>query len=44
LLNGNWEYDDDPNALFETDALHDLFSNPVSGEGRIATSPATRQD
>ncbi len=44
LLNGNWEYDDDPNALFETDALHDLFTNPVSGEGeeRYITCDAAR--
>jgi len=44
LLNGNWEYDDDPNALFETDALHDLFTNPVGGEGeeRYITCDAAR--
>jgi len=44
LLNGNWEYDDDPNALFETDALHDLFTNPVSGDGedRYITCDAAR--
>ena len=44
LLNGNWEYDDDPNALFETDALHDLFTKPVSGEGeeRYITCDAAR--
>jgi len=29
LLYGNWEYDDDPNALFARDDLTDLFSNPV---------------
>lgn len=27
LLNGNWEYDDDPNALFDADTLRDLFTN-----------------
>lgn len=29
LLFGNWEYDDDPNALFAIDDLNNLFSNPV---------------
>jgi phage terminase large subunit len=27
LLNGNFEYDDDPSRLFEFDALNDLFTN-----------------
>ena len=26
---GNWEYDDDPNALIAYDAIIDLFSNTV---------------
>lgn len=30
LLYGNWDYDDDPSALYERDALSDLFTN--SGE------------
>ena len=30
LLEGNWEYDDDPTKLFEYDAIVDLFTN--SGE------------
>lgn len=29
LLNGNWEYDDDPAKLFEFDTIQDLFTNPV---------------
>ena len=29
LLLGNWEFDDDPNALFARDRLLDLFTNPV---------------
>lgn len=33
LLLGNWEYDDDPNALFGRDELGDLFSNPVEASG-----------
>lgn len=33
LLHGNWEYDDDPNALFAIDAINDLFTNPVPREG-----------
>ncbi len=31
LLFGNWEHDDDPNALFGIDALHDLFTNTAEG-------------
>lgn len=27
LLFGNWEYDDDPSALFDYDAIMDLFTN-----------------
>lgn len=27
LLKGNWDYDDDPAALFQADALYDLFTN-----------------
>ena len=29
LMNGNWEYDDDPNALIEYDNIIDLFTNPI---------------
>lgn len=44
LLNGNWEYDDDPNALFETDALHDLFTNSIETDKqeRYITCDAAR--
>lgn len=31
LLRGNWEYDDDPNALVNQDSLVDLFTNTVLG-------------
>jgi len=27
LLNGNWEYDDDPSKLFDIDVISDLFTN-----------------
>jgi len=27
LMFGNWEYDDDPNSIFEYDAIIDMFSN-----------------
>lgn len=33
LLFGNWEYDDDPNALFDMESLTDMFSNPVARTG-----------
>lgn len=29
LMNGNWEYDDDPTALMTFDAIQDLFTNSV---------------
>ncbi|HEX9804233.1 MAG TPA: phage terminase large subunit [Candidatus Dojkabacteria bacterium] len=29
LLYGNWEYDDDPSALMEYDAIVDLFTNTI---------------
>lgn len=28
LLNGNWDYDDDPTKLYEYDDICDLFTNP----------------
>ncbi len=48
LLDGNWEYDDDPTRLFEYDAILDLFTNnaergtkycivDVAGRGRDRT-------
>lgn len=48
LLDGNWEYDDDPTRLFEYDAIVDLFTNAadtgqkycivdVAGRGRDRT-------
>lgn len=39
LLFGNWEYDDDPSALIQYDAIIDLFSNVVhprrDNEGKV---------
>jgi len=32
LWNGNWEFDDDPNALFAYDAMTDLPTNPIKHE------------
>ena len=29
LMMGNWEYDDDPDALMKFDAINDIFSNTV---------------
>lgn len=34
LLNGNFEYDDDPSRLFDFDALNDLFTNKPSIEDK----------
>jgi len=36
LFYGNFDYDDDPNALFDTEALNDMFTNEVSAEGLAA--------
>jgi hypothetical protein len=30
LLNGNWEYDDDPACLFSIDVIQDLFTNKAA--------------
>jgi phage terminase large subunit len=43
LLYGNFEYDDDPNALMETDAIGDLFSNsPEKSEYKYITVDVAR--
>lgn len=42
LLHGNWEYDDDPNALFGRDELNDLFSNSVEGGDKYLTCDVAR--
>ncbi len=34
LLNGNWEYDDDPTALMDFDAINDLFTNTFVESGK----------
>lgn len=38
LLHGNFEYDDDPAALIEYDAITDLFSNPVEAGERYMSA------
>jgi hypothetical protein len=42
LVYGNWEYDDDPLALFQTDHLDDLFTNrlPASTDHYITCDAA----
>lgn len=43
LLFGNWEYDDDPLALFSADAIADLFTNQVGESNeRFITCDAAR--
>ena len=32
LLNGNWEYDDDPACLFDYDTIQDLFTNKAKNK------------
>lgn len=40
---GNWEFDDDPNAIFDQDALSDLTSNTVEeGDQRYITADLAR--
>lgn len=39
LLNGNWEYDDDPAVLFDFETINDLFSNaPQEGKKELFLS------
>lgn len=44
LLNGNWEYDDDPACLFSIDVIQDLFTNkaPQSKE-KFLTGDVSRK-
>jgi len=43
LLYGNWEYDDDPAALIEYDAISDLFTNEhVDGGNKYITADIAR--
>ncbi len=42
LLNGNFEYDDDPTALIEYDAILDLFTNTVEDGGGYISSDVAR--
>jgi len=37
LLLGNWEYDDDPNRLFEYDAIIDIFTNDAERGNKYLT-------
>lgn len=34
LLKGNWEYDDDPSALCDYDAITDIFTNELKSSGQ----------
>jgi phage terminase large subunit len=42
LIYGNWEYDDDPSALVDYDAICDLFTNDhvIGGDSRISADLA----
>jgi len=42
LLNGNFEYDDDPNALIDTEAIYDLFTNTVEKGEKFLTADVAR--
>lgn len=42
LLNGNFEYDDDPNALIDTEAIYDLFTNTVEKGEKFLTADIAR--
>lgn len=43
LLNGNWEYDDDPSALINFNAIQDLFTNAfVRGGDKYITADIAR--
>lgn len=43
LMFGNWEYDDDPTALIEYDAITDLFTNTVVEGQKYITADVARQ-
>jgi hypothetical protein len=43
LLHGNFEYDDDPTALIEFDAITDLFTNTVSTGEKYISADVARQ-
>lgn len=38
LMLGNWEYDDDPSRLIESDKIQDMFTAPIHQEGRMYIS------
>ena len=42
LLFGNFEYDDDPNALIDTEAIYDLFTNTVPSGEKYLTADIAR--
>jgi len=44
LLLGNWDYDDDPAALCEFDAICDMFTNDhvIAGESRLSSDLAMK--
>lgn len=42
LLYGNFEYDDDPSVLVNTDAFEDLFTNTVSKENKYLSIDVAR--
>jgi phage terminase large subunit len=43
LLNGNWEYDDDPSTLISYDKIVDCFSNDfLDGGGKLVTCDVAR--
>lgn len=43
LLYGNWEYDDDPSALFTYEVIQDLFTTKASGEGKYLIGDVARK-
>ena len=44
LLKGNWEYDDDPGAMFNYDALVDMFSNKaLQKDEKYVTADVSRK-
>ena len=42
LLDGNWDYDDDPARLMDFDAIRDLFSNAVDEGDKYASVDVAR--
>lgn len=42
LKEGNWDYDDEEGQLIDDDAIRDIWTNPLVGEGKYITADIAR--